>query len=312
MLKKNPKVSIIVPVYKVEAYLGGCIESILSQTFTDFELLLIDDGSPDKSGEICDEYAAKDERVRVFHQENAGVSAARNLGIEKAEGELIAFVDSDDWVEPAYLDAIVHRVGDSDIMFFAFHWHFEDGCVKTMTYGDVRAEGVEEVEKCISFLRENCTDLNFFGYTWNKVFRSEVIKNNRIKFVEGLDASEDEVFTLSFCIKANRLRIIPNVLYNYRWRYNGLTHKSVSTEKWLLLAEQISGLIESMHTVGLKQIYRHWVFRILLSASGAAKQIKDYLKYTFRAYRYANRYVIRGYKKMMVKNFLSKISRLFF
>lgn len=92
----NPKVSVIVPVYNVEKLLQRCIDSILAQTFTDFELLLIDDGSKDKSGEICDEYAAKDSRIRVFHKQNGGVSTARNLGIDKAQGEWIYFVDSDD------------------------------------------------------------------------------------------------------------------------------------------------------------------------------------------------------------------------
>ena len=93
----TPKISVIVPVYNVEKYLPRCIDSILSQTFTDFELLLIDDGSPDNCGKICDEYAAKDSRVRVFHKPNGGVSSARNLGLDNARGEWIAFIDSDDF-----------------------------------------------------------------------------------------------------------------------------------------------------------------------------------------------------------------------
>ena len=100
----NPKISVIVPVYNVEKYLHKCIDSILVQTFTDFELLLIDDGSTDKSGDICDEYAVKDARVRVFHTENRGVSAARNHGLREASGDWICFVDSDDWVENCYLE----------------------------------------------------------------------------------------------------------------------------------------------------------------------------------------------------------------
>jgi len=92
----NPKISVIVPVYKAEAYLRRCVNSILAQTFQDFEVLLIDDGSPDKSGKICDDYVKKDSRVRVFHKENGGVSSARNLGLDNAVGRYIAFVDSDD------------------------------------------------------------------------------------------------------------------------------------------------------------------------------------------------------------------------
>ena len=96
----NPKVSVIVPVYNVEKLLQRCIDSILAQTFTDFELLLIDDGSKDKSGEICDEYAANDDRIIVIHKDNGGVAEARNAGLRAARGELIGFVDADDWLAP--------------------------------------------------------------------------------------------------------------------------------------------------------------------------------------------------------------------
>ena len=98
------EISIIVPVYKVEKYLRRCIDSIAAQTFTDWECILVDDGSPDDSGTICDEYAENDKRFRVFHQENAGVSAARNKGLDEAKGEWICFVDSDDWIEKEMLE----------------------------------------------------------------------------------------------------------------------------------------------------------------------------------------------------------------
>ena len=112
-----PKISVIVPVYNVENYIEKCIESILSQTYTDFELLLINDGSSDKSGSICDAYVNKDERIRVFHKKNEGVSIARNLGIKRSLGEWICFVDSDDWVENLYLEKFVeNKELDEDTM----------------------------------------------------------------------------------------------------------------------------------------------------------------------------------------------------
>ena len=110
-----PKISVIVPVYNTEKYLHRCIDSILAQTFTDFELLLIDDGSKDNSGAICDEYAAKDSRVRVFHKENGGVSSARNLGLDNVRGEWVTFVDSDDWVEKEYIELFVKNIDDLGI-----------------------------------------------------------------------------------------------------------------------------------------------------------------------------------------------------
>ncbi|MBO7397990.1 MAG: glycosyltransferase family 2 protein, partial [Clostridia bacterium] len=93
-------ISVIVPVYKTEEYLNQCVESILNQTYKDLEILLIDDGSPDRCGELCDDFAERDNRIRVFHTENRGVAAARNFGIREAKGEYIGFVDSDDWIEP--------------------------------------------------------------------------------------------------------------------------------------------------------------------------------------------------------------------
>ena len=115
----NPKISVIVPVYNTEKYLKRCIDSILAQSYSDFELLLIDDGSTDASPAICDEYATNDSRVRVFHKPNGGVSSARNLGLDNARGEWIAFVDSDDWIESEMLYLFISKAEktDSDIVF---------------------------------------------------------------------------------------------------------------------------------------------------------------------------------------------------
>ena len=111
-----PTISVIVPVYKVEKYIHRCVDSILSQTFTDFELILVDDGSPDNCGKICDEYAEKDIRIHVIHQENGGLSAARNAGIDwvfaNSDSEWITFIDSDDWVHPEYLERLLCLVLD--------------------------------------------------------------------------------------------------------------------------------------------------------------------------------------------------------
>ena len=118
---ERPYLSVIVPVYNVEAYVERCVRSLLEQDFPDFELLLVDDGSRDRSGALCDALAECDGRIRVFHKENGGVSFARNVGLDAARGEWVAFVDSDDWVKPGYLSALVddaRQCPDADLVFY--------------------------------------------------------------------------------------------------------------------------------------------------------------------------------------------------
>ena len=110
----NPKISVIVPVYKAEHYLARCVDTLLAQTFDDFEVILVDDGSPDNSGAICDEYALKDKRVRVIHQPNAGVSMARQKGLDNARGEYVIHADPDDWVEPDMLKELYAKAKEED------------------------------------------------------------------------------------------------------------------------------------------------------------------------------------------------------
>ena len=128
MSTKSPKISIIVPVYKAEKYLYRCVDSILAQTFSFFEVLLIDDGSPDNSGKICDEYALLDSRVRVFHKENGGVSSARQLGIDNVQGEYTIHVDPDDWIEPQMLEELYVKavVEKADMVICDFIFDYPD------------------------------------------------------------------------------------------------------------------------------------------------------------------------------------------
>lgn len=128
-MNKEPKISVIVPVYKAEAYLHRCVDSIIAQTFTDWELLLVDDGSPDRSGDICDEYASKDARIRVFHKENGGVSSARQKGLDEAIGEYTIHADPDDWVEPMMLEELYKKAkeDDADMVICDFICEYKTG-----------------------------------------------------------------------------------------------------------------------------------------------------------------------------------------
>lgn len=250
---ESPFFSIIIPVYNVELYLNKCIKSVLSQSYENFELILVDDGSKDGSGRICDEYSSVDRRVKVIHKQNAGVSAARNTGLDKARGKYVCFVDSDDWVECNYLQTALDNIEGWEILFFGSTWHYEDGGVRSLCIKS--AEYSEEKDKAIYHLLENDVDINYFGFTWNKIFRRDIIERYHIRFVKGLAISEDEVFTLAYCNCIKTLKIIDVPLYHYLWKKQGLTHKHRPSEEWLKLADNLHSLLWGLNGADLKSYY---------------------------------------------------------
>ena len=212
-------ISIIVPVYNTEKYLHRCIDSILAQTYQDFELLLIDDGSKDSSGAICDEYAAKDARVRVFHKENGGVSSARNVGLDNARGEWITFVDADDWVDDCWLQSInseVYSHSDTDIIRYGYHCYNEEG----VYLESVRAECTmiaDNPEQFIVYSESN----KYYEMVWNSAFRTTLVSN--IRFRTDIQWSEDYLFMYECFACARKMLILDCALYHYRNRTDGLS-----------------------------------------------------------------------------------------
>lgn len=202
-------ISVVVPIYNAEKYLCRCIDSILAQTFTDFELLLINDGSRDSSGAICDRYAAKDLRVRVFHKENGGASSARNLGLENAKGEWITFCDSDDFVDTDWLkNYIDNSDGKCDLVVQT---------IKLLNKGYDEINGPQQLiegdgKNVMIALKYNGGTL---GYPVNKLFSSSIIKKNFLRFREGIKLREDEDFVLRYLLHVNNGRIIKDGGYNY-------------------------------------------------------------------------------------------------
>lgn len=195
------KISIVIPVYNTEAYLPACMDSILSQSFTDFEILLVDDGSKDGSGTVCDGYAAKDGRVRVFHKENGGVSLARNLALENATGDWITFVDSDDRLLDGGLQALVDGIYDDvDLVMADF--------IKSIHYteGAERERGGKKIigrnEALLSMF--NDTDRKYQGYTFAKLFRREIIARERLRFDPAIVIKEDTLFVVNYLRVAER------------------------------------------------------------------------------------------------------------
>ena len=204
-------ISIIVPVYNAERTLCECVDSILVQTYPYFELLLIDDGSKDKSGTICDAYAEKDSRVRVFHKSNGGVSSARNLGIDNIGGGYLTFVDSDDIVKPQYLEHLYlgSMNGKADYVVGGYQMFgiFSD-CI---AYQDRQYEGIQ-IKEC---LHQHIAEFPFTG-PWTKLFRAEIIHKYHIRFDTCMACAEDSCFNKDYLLYTEYISLVGYSEYCYR------------------------------------------------------------------------------------------------
>lgn len=208
---QSPQISVIVPVYNAENWIGRCIDSILAQTFTDFELLLVNDGSKDNSDRICDQYAAADTRIHVFHKANGGVSSARNFGLDNARGKWITFVDSDDWIEPTYLSNLSADKDTTDMCLSLFTIDHEDGNTEPARYNSESMFGrVITIQEMID--RQN-------GMLWNiccKLYRNHIIQSRKIRFRIGLSMGEDTFFNYKYLCGADTVSISQTFDYHYR------------------------------------------------------------------------------------------------
>ena len=221
-----PQISVIVPVYKVEKYLHECVDSILAQTFRDFELILVDDGSPDNCGAICDEYAAKDSRIRVIHQENQGLSGARNSGIDIARGEYITFVDSDDRIDRRYLEILIAAVKDGADVTVCRHREFSDEDHLTQWEGECPFHCFDP-EAALIKLYEGSAQVPVNA--WGKLFRRKLIGDSR--FPVGR-LHEDQAFTPCILYRAEKIVSCDAVLYHYRVNPQSITRNTFSVRRY--------------------------------------------------------------------------------
>ena len=224
-----PSISVIVPVYKVEPYIHRCVDSILNQTFTDFELILVDDGSPDNCGAICDEYAAKDNRITVIHKENGGLSDARNAGIDWAfansDSEWLTFIDSDDWVHPMYLEALYSAVKDTGYSISVCGYEETTGEAPEVNETYINPEIVNTE----SFYCEHNTNAVI---AWGKIYKKDLFID--IRYPKG-KIHEDEFTTYKLLYKYLTIAFIKQPLYYYYRNTNGIMRQKWSLSKLVYL-----------------------------------------------------------------------------
>jgi len=229
---KQLKISVIVPVYKVEPYLRKCLDSIVGQTYSNLEIILVDDGSPDNCGAICDEYAAKDDRVIVLHQENAGVSAARNAGLNVSTGDYISFVDSDDWIEPDMYEYLLDAmtVQDADIASCGFSRDC-DGSAAACEEIEAVTTGAEAISMLIE--REQIVEV-----IWNKLYRAGLWQD--LCFPTGMRYEDAAVFHI-ILDRARKIVFLPQTKYHYSFLSSGFMQTAdfhQSLVRWQIAAER--------------------------------------------------------------------------
>lgn len=221
------KISIIIPIYKVEPYLCRCVDSILNQTYTDLEIILVDDGSPDRCPQICDEYAVKDARVSVIHKINGGLSDARNAGLKQATGEWLSFIDSDDWIEPNMFECLLENAlkYDAQISVGGVNDELVDNGTVTILKSTFKEK--EEIE-CISSTDAMKKHLHGSWAVWDKIYKREIFDG--IFYPVG-EINEDEPIMLQLLHRCENVVYTTQVFYHYIHRPQSITTTSFSVKK---------------------------------------------------------------------------------
>lgn len=244
----RPKISIIIPVYNAENYISRCIQSLIEQTYPHFYVILVDDGSKDRSGVICDKYSSQDSRIRVIHKKNGGVSSARNCGLNHTIGEYVTFVDSDDYVSPYFLENFVVKLSeqeDVDLVAQSFWYNYEESGKKQLL--ELPEITIKDNLQLVKWFEDAKNVHN--GFIWHRLFRAEIIKENNIRFPEDISFAEDGIFFINYLKTASNFILTSNPGYYYTVRNNSLTSsgKAVSLD---VLMRTIRGYADALY--GLK------------------------------------------------------------
>ncbi len=266
--------SIIIPIYNVQEYLCKCIDSVLQQNYSNLEVLLIDDGSPDKSGQICDEYAKMDERIRVFHKENGGNADALNYGLKYCNGEYIAFVDGDDYIDnPDAFSLLIKEAlfSDADIIVGNYSKDIMGKIVSTRPHGFLRATDSESPD----FRFEGFYSIGHLAYTWGKLYKRQFLMSCGLKLKSYVYAL-DKLFNIECYLKKPKYSFVQESVYVYRYNTSSISHryKEHFTDIWLAITEEIHNKIIM---AGRNTWYDFVAFNVLFAVFFSCKQEYQHL-----------------------------------
>lgn len=231
----NPLISVIVPIYNIEKYVGLCIESIINQSYKNLEIILVDDGSTDKSGQLCDLYSQKDSRIIVLHKTNGGLVSARKTGLKKSTGLYISYVDGDDWIGQGFISSLYLQLknSDSDVVCAGYSRDLFD---KSIPLLNAIPTGVYE-EEALDTVRSSMISYDVFfrhgitTYVWNKLFKKEVLYDSQMQVDDRITIGEDAAVTYPVLLKAKRIYITDNCSYHYRQREDSMLKTHSAYEK---------------------------------------------------------------------------------
>ena len=233
------KISVIIPVYNVGQYLRKCLDSVITQTYSNLEILLINDGSTDDSGRICDEYATNDCRIRVFHKLNGGVSSAKNVGLENMTGRYVGFVDSDDWIQSDMYEILYKTLTENHChISVASYYKVSDTDSVPMTNRTPIPIGIIETKEMLLYPLQRDNYMGFCGYLCNKLFLADVFLKNGLRFDEDINYGEDVLlFTRAVLAGKCRGSYIDKPLYHYYQRTDSIAHsESIKVKADILTA----------------------------------------------------------------------------
>ena len=268
---KNSKVSIIVPVFNIDKYLERCIQSLLQQTYKNYEIILVDDGSTDTSAKICDKYASQNKNITVIHKSNSGLGMARNTGIENASGDLIKFIDGDDYIEKNHLENLINLVNEksADAVLCGYTRVFKNGSAQKHKhiYSGKTFEGSQIINNVIPKLCGKKPDKsdNIEMSVWGAIFRANLISDNNIKFVSEREfISEDLIFDLDYLKYANKISFSDDIGYNYCDNEGSLTtsYRADRFEKQKKLEKVVT---EKVKSYGIYNLCEQRIYNTLIS-----------------------------------------------